>query len=79
MSCVASAVALRSAALQTYVPSRIVQSLDPQRDPVLLGRSGFEVEERPAAYLALGRETRATAHEPNELLAKIDELESQRR
>ncbi len=72
-------LALRDAALETYVPSRIVQSLDPKRDPVLLGRSGIEAGEKPCAYLALGRETRGMAQVPDELLRKMAELEEQRR
>ena len=26
------------------MPSRIVQTLDPQRDPVLMGRTGYQIE-----------------------------------
>jgi uncharacterized protein YyaL (SSP411 family) len=70
---------LRRTALSPYVPSRIVQMLDPAHDPILIGRSGFEVQDRPVVYLELGGEIRAVAHEPGELLAKISELEGERR
>lgn len=70
--------ALRRAALAPYVPSRIVQMLDPVHDPILLGRSGLEVKDRPYAHLALGHEHKATLHRPDELLAKIAELERER-
>lgn len=73
-----SAQALRQAALTGYVPSRIVQTLDPAHDPILIGRSGYEVEERTKAYLCVGRTTRAAVYEPEELLAKIAEIEADR-
>jgi uncharacterized protein YyaL (SSP411 family) len=71
--------ALRRAALSTYVPSRIVQMLDPRHDPVLLQRSGYPLENLPAAHLALGSEEKAVAHDPDEMLAKMLELERERR
>ena len=70
---------LRRTALSPYVPSRIVQVLDPERDPVLIGRSGFKVEDRPVAFLELGGETKAAVHSPSELLDKIATLENERR
>jgi hypothetical protein len=70
---------LRRTALTPYVPSRIVQMLDPKHDPVLMGRSGFAAEDRPVAYLELGHETRAVAHTPDEVLHHITALEAARR
>jgi uncharacterized protein YyaL (SSP411 family) len=75
----AEADALRRAALSGYVPSRIVQMLDPKHDPVLLGRSGYQVEARTKAYLCVGKTTRAVVYEPDALLAKIEEIERDRR
>lgn len=72
-------VALRRTALQTYVPSRIVQTLDPAHDPVLLGRSGLRVEPRPVAYLTVGNSHCAIARTVPELLAAIDSVETARR
>ncbi len=72
-------VELRRTALSTYVPSRIVQMLDPRHDPVLLGRSGLQVEGKPVVYLTVGRTTRAVARTPEELLAAIETIESERR
>ncbi len=74
-----AAQALRSAALATYVPSRIVQMLDPERDPVLLSRSGHPIEDRVVAHLALGLEKSSSTADPDELIQKIAELERQRR
>ncbi|MEO0479093.1 MAG: DUF255 domain-containing protein [Planctomycetota bacterium] len=71
--------ALRRTALQPYVPSRIVQMLDPKHDPILLERAKFEVEDAPVAYLELGREIRATARSERELLEAIAGLEEARR
>ena len=71
--------ALRRTALSGYVPSRIVQMLDPQHDPVLIGRSGYEVEDRAKAYLCVGRTTKAVVYDPDELLKQVDEIEEERR
>ncbi len=74
-----TADALRRAALSAYVPSRVVQMLDPEHDPILLGRSGFAVEAEPVAYLELGGETRATERTPAGLMEAIERLEKGRR
>jgi uncharacterized protein YyaL (SSP411 family) len=75
----AASVELRRTALSTYVPSRIVQMLDPRHDPVLLGRSGLQVEAGPVVYLTVGKTTRAVARSPDELLLAIETIESERR
>jgi uncharacterized protein len=72
-------IELRRTALATYVPSRIVQTLDPRHDPVLIGRSGLPVEERPVVHLTVGHQHRAVARTPQELLAAIDSIERSRR
>jgi uncharacterized protein YyaL (SSP411 family) len=72
-------VDLRRTALSTYVPSRIVQMLDPRFDPVLLGRSGYKVEAEPVVHLTVGRTARAIARTPDELLLAIETIESERR
>ena len=70
---------LRRTALATYVPSRIVQTLDPKYDPILLGRSGYQVEAEPVVHLTVGQSPRATARNPAELLAAIERIERERR
>lgn len=70
---------LRRTALAVYVPSRIVQSLDPRFDPILLSRSGYPVEASPVVHLAVGRNPRGTARTPEELLALISRIERERR
>ncbi len=70
---------LRRTALAVYIPSRIVQSLDPRFDPILLGRSGYAVEAAPVVHLAVGRHPRGTARTPEELLAAISRIERERR
>lgn len=70
---------LRRTALATYVPSRIVQTLDPKFDPILLGRSGYKVEAEPVVHLTVGRSPRAVARNPAELLAAIERIERERR
>ncbi|GAB4149984.1 MAG: hypothetical protein Fur0037_18410 [Planctomycetota bacterium] len=73
------AEALRRAALSTYVPSRIVQMLDPAHDPILIGRSGYAEEDRPVVYITVGKSTRSMVHTPEELKAAVEEIEWQRR
>ena len=75
----AAADALRRAALSAYVPSRVVQMLDPRHDPVLIGRSGFPVEDGPVGYVELGGEPRGSARSPDELTAVIARVEAERR
>jgi uncharacterized protein YyaL (SSP411 family) len=75
----AASVELRRTALSTYVPSRIVQMLDPAHDPILLGRSGFAVEAAPVVYLSVGSTQRAVARTPDELLHAIETIEAERR
>jgi hypothetical protein len=70
---------LRRTALSTYVPSRIVQTLDPRHDPVLLGRSGLAAGPAPAVHLTVGKEAMGTARSPAELLTAIEQIEQQRR
>jgi uncharacterized protein YyaL (SSP411 family) len=71
--------ALRRAALTPYVPSRIVQTLDPALDPILLGRSGYAVQDRPTAYVSIGKTTHAALQDGDELLRQMRELEVGRR
>ncbi|MGE0143094.1 MAG: thioredoxin domain-containing protein [Planctomycetota bacterium] len=73
------AEALRRAALTAYVPSRVVQMLDPAFDPILIGRSGFTVEPTAVAHVALGSEPRGSARSPDELTKLIETVESSRR
>lgn len=75
----AAAVELRRTALSTYVPSRIVQMLDPRHDPILIGRAGYKVESQPVVYITVGRTTRSTVRTPEELLTAIEQIEWQRR
>lgn len=70
---------LRRVALSVYVPSRIVQSLDPRFDPILLKRSGYTVGTEPVVHLAVGTEPRGTARTPDELRAAIARIERERR
>jgi uncharacterized protein YyaL (SSP411 family) len=75
----AAAQALRTAALSRYVPSRIVQMLDPRYDPILIGRSGYKVEDRPVVYVMVGRQTRNVARTPEQLEDTIEQIEWERR
>lgn len=75
----AGSAALRRAALQPYVPSRIVQTLDPKRDPVLLARSGLEIRSEPVAWIGVGRTIQGSACTEAELLETIGRVERERR
>lgn len=70
---------LRRAALAPYVPSRMVQMLDPRYDPVLIGRGGYQTDDLPVAYLTVARTTRAVVRTPEELHDAIEEIERSRR
>ncbi len=74
-----AADALRRAALSSYLPSRIVQMLDPRHDPILIGRSGYKVEDQPVVYVTVGRTTRAVVRTVDELRRTVDEIEWGRR
>lgn len=68
--------ALVSAALRPYVASRVVQTLDPRRDPELLERFGFPAhEETPRAYVQRGRESYAETSDPARLPALMTRTE----
>jgi len=71
--------ALRRAALANYVPSRIVQMLDPNHDPILIGRGGYPTVDRPTVYLCVGKTTVAVVDDPQVLQQKMDEIERGRR
>jgi uncharacterized protein YyaL (SSP411 family) len=73
-----AAMALRLAALSIYLPSRIVQSLDPRHDPILLGRSGYPTDTEPTAYLTIGERLCAKATTPEELRAAVQRIEQAR-
>ena len=71
--------ALRRAAQSIYVPSRIVQALDPQFDPILLKRSGYPVGSRPVAYICVGKTTKAMVEDPDQVVKTIEDIERARR
>lgn len=71
--------ALRSAALSLYVPSRIVQTLDPTHDPILLGRSGLPKSETPVVYFSVGKRADGCAHTPEAVRQEMERIERQRR
>jgi uncharacterized protein YyaL (SSP411 family) len=73
-----AAVSLRHAALSIYLPSRIVQTLDPRHDPVLLGRSGYPTDTEPTAYLTIGDRLWAKATTPTELREAVLRIERER-
>lgn len=75
----AQAQAFRHAALSTYLPSRIVQMLDPRYDPILIGRTGYKVEEQPVVYVTVGRSTRQVVRTPEQLGVAIEQIEWERR
>jgi uncharacterized protein len=70
---------LRRTALSVYVPSRIVQTLDPRHDPILLSRSGLNGDASgPVAHLSIGKTACGSAREPDELLRFIRRIERER-
>jgi uncharacterized protein YyaL (SSP411 family) len=71
--------ALRRAALRTYMPSRMVQMLDPKYDPILLERGGFDADGPARAYVSVGKTTHAVVNDPDELLQQMEMVEAERR
>lgn len=67
------AQALRGAAQRSYVASRIVQTLDPVHDPILLERSGLEPTQRAKAWLSRGDERLGSFEDPDELAKRMAE------
>ncbi|MGE3175400.1 MAG: thioredoxin domain-containing protein [Planctomycetota bacterium] len=70
---------LRNIALSTYMPSRMVQMLDPRFDPILIGRSGYVVEEQPVVYVTVGRSTREAVRTQEQLRRVLDQIAWERR
>ncbi|MCB9892283.1 MAG: thioredoxin domain-containing protein [Planctomycetes bacterium] len=70
---------LRRAAFSIYVPSRIVQVLDPEVDPELFAKSGYEAHDRPTAYLEIPQRGEAQAFDPFELPDIMRKLDEERR
>ncbi len=75
----AEAEAMRNTALLTYMPSRMVQTLDPKLDPILMGRGGYQAGDRCRAYLSVGKTTMEMVENPEELLSQMEQVEQQRR
>ncbi len=73
-----SAKKLRIAAQKSYIPSRIVQMLDPKFDPILLSRSGLKPSEKAKAYLTLERQTLGVFERPQDLVDKMKAVERER-
>lgn len=69
---------LRIAAQKSYIPSRIVQMLDPKFDPILLQRSGIKPSEKAKAYLTLERQTLGVFENPDALADKMKQVEQER-
>ncbi len=71
--------ALRRTALTRYVPSRIVQTLDPETDPVLIERGGFSTDDLPAAHVCVGHTTKHVVQTAAALDEAIIQVEVERR
>jgi len=69
--------ALRKAALQSYVASRIVQTIDPSVDAELLARSGLPAphEDTARAFIHRGQESYAETSKPERLPALMTRSE----
>jgi uncharacterized protein YyaL (SSP411 family) len=74
----ASAKKLRIAAQKSYIPSRIVQMLDPKFDPILLARSGLKATEKAKAYLSLERQTLGVFEDPEALVNTMKKVQRER-
>ena len=50
-----------------------LKTAEAAHDPILIGRSGYDVEERAKAYLCVGRTTKAVVYDPDELLKQVSQ------
>ena len=57
----------------------MVTTVDPKHDPVLIERGGYSVEDVPRAYLSIGNTAMGESSDPEDLLAKMDTIEANRR
>lgn len=58
---------LHRAALSRYIPTRIVQTLDPKTDAEFLSRAQRPVREKATAYVSIGKVSYAETSDPREL------------
>jgi hypothetical protein len=72
------AKALRSNAFSTFVPNRVVDSLDPAREPERLAASALPAREMPTAFLFVGNSSYAEVTDPDELPSVMSMAERDR-
>jgi uncharacterized protein YyaL (SSP411 family) len=71
-------VSLRKAATQIYLPSRIVQTIDPDAEPDLVERMQFPIGKEPKAYVCLEQSCHADVDKPEDLHGVLLEVEAGR-
>ncbi len=69
---------LRKAATRIYLPSRIVQTLDPETEPSLVEKMRFPIGSEPKAYVCLEQSCHAAVEEPDRLKDVMLDLETNR-
>jgi uncharacterized protein YyaL (SSP411 family) len=69
---------LRKAATQIYLPSRVVQTIDPATEPDLVERMQFPIGREPKAYVCLEQSCHAAVEEPEALKSVLIDLEANR-
>ncbi|MBL8693149.1 MAG: thioredoxin domain-containing protein [Planctomycetes bacterium] len=69
---------LRIAALGRYMPNRVVDAIDPKREPARLQRAGLPSREVPTAFVSVGRASFAEVTDPAELPAALEAAERDR-
>jgi uncharacterized protein YyaL (SSP411 family) len=71
-------VELRKAATQLYMPSRVVQTIDPDTEPELVERMQFPIGLEPKAYVCLEQSCHAAVEDPEELKTVMLNLDANR-
>jgi len=69
---------LRKAATEIYLPSRIVQTIDPETEPELVERMKFPIGKEPKAYVCLEQSCHAAVDDPDELKNVMTVIDSNR-
>lgn len=72
------AEALRLAALSTFVPNRVVDGIDPDRESTRLKRSGLPAREIPTAFVFVGKSSYAELTDPDEVPSVLSMAERDR-
>jgi uncharacterized protein YyaL (SSP411 family) len=59
---------------KTFQPRKVIQVLDPERDEERIKELGYRLENKPIAYVCLGKVCLAPVSEPKQVAVQLAEL-----